>query len=181
MSGFFIASYIVLWVLVLVLAYIVIAMVKRMYRTVLPASDQGLHVGADFPLPRTGTFAKQAEESGIPAASQEGTLVFFTSSGCQFCKQTYPFIEQFKQKHSKYNYLLIMDADEEEGQEIVRHYGITLPVYFVEDVEPFETPGFPFAYFLTPEARVLSKGIFNRSEDIQHLIASGRKMRRKIA
>lgn len=179
MSTFFFASYISLWVIVFMLAYVVLAMMKRLYRISLPASDRGMEVGKVFPLREMASSVRLEENSA--SARSAGTLVFFTSADCQACKRIYPVIEQFKRNNASYGYAIFMDAEKDEGLRMLEANGLTVTATFVDDLAPFEVPGVPFAYFLSEEGKVLSKGIIHDSAHIAHLIAVGKKVYRKLA
>lgn len=176
---YFEASYILLWLIVLILTYISLAMMTRMYRVFLPASDRGMEVGTAFPLPSRD--AAKPHSYGANPGRMDGTFVFFTSASCSACKQVYPVIEQFKQKNANCEYMIIMEAEEDEGIRIREGHGITTETKYVDDMTPFEVPGVPFAYFLSPEGKVLSKGIFHHSMHLDHLILSGKRANRKLA
>ncbi|MFC5702439.1 hypothetical protein ACFPVX_14140 [Cohnella faecalis] len=179
MSPFFAASYVLLWLVVFLLAYIVLAMAKRIYRISLPASDRGIQVGVSFPFPNMKAF--QRRRLGAGSVSSGGTLVFFTASDCDACKRVYPVIDQFQRANANYDYALFMVASEEEGASILEPYANAFEAAFVDDLAPFEVPGVPFAYYLSAEGKVLSKGIFHEALHINHLIATGKKANRKLA
>ncbi|MDG0810197.1 thioredoxin domain-containing protein [Cohnella rhizosphaerae] len=175
MSVFFFISYGVLWGVVALLAYAVLAMMNRLYRIALPASDRGLPVGAPFPL--SSREARATEEEQPPA----GIFAIFTAADCHACKQVYPVVEQFGKRYPKHRFELYMLATEEEGAPIVAAHARALTATFVDDFGSYEIPGVPFAYYLASDGTVLSKGVFHESAHLEHLIATGKKAKRRPA
>ncbi|MFD2334422.1 TlpA family protein disulfide reductase [Cohnella sp. GCM10020058] len=175
MSDFFFFSYWTLWGVVALLAYAVLAMMKRLYRISLPASDRGLPVGAPFPL--------VSRAAGIAGGEQPpaGIFAIFTAADCHACKQAYPVVEQFRKRYPRHRFELYMLASEEEGARIVQAHASTLVTTFVDDLESYEVPGVPFAYYLAGDGTVLSKGVFHESAHLEHLIAIGKKAMRRSA
>ncbi|MFC3804106.1 hypothetical protein [Cohnella sp. GCM10012308] len=175
MSEFFLLSYWTLWGVVALLAYAVLAMMKRLYRISLPASDRGLPVGAPFPL------VSRAERAADEEQPPPGIFAIFTAADCHACKQVYPVVEQFSMRYPRHRFELYMLATEEEGAPIVQAHASALGATFVDDLGSYEVPGVPFAYFLAGDGTVLSKGVFHEAAHLEHLIATGKKALRRSA
>lgn len=181
MSDFFFVSYVTLWVVVALLAYAVLAMMKRLYRIALPASDRGLPVGAPFPLAsRAGSGADGADvmdraNGTVGTPPPAGIFAIFTAADCHACKQVYPVVEQFRRRHPRHRFELYMLASEEEGAPIAQALAGALTTTFVDDLGTYEVPGVPFAYYLSGDGTVLSKGVFHEAAHLEHLIATGKK------
>lgn len=168
----------VLWLLVISLTFYVLMTARKPGR-VLPASNTGLPVGAAFPQ-----FAISSVSDKVPFATQHpkhnGTLVMFTSAHCPICNTVYPLIPLVEEKYRLKAQVIMEPLDEGNTESImakIHQMNITVPVFelttSIRDAVKLE--GFPFAYLLSQDGTVLSKGGINRLEDFDLLIRQGRR------
>jgi hypothetical protein len=178
-------SYIVLWVLVLALAMFSISASKKPKR-VLPASNTGLPVGVPFPDFKIKSVVKEVPFELVNAQRKE-TIILFSSSMCPICNTVYPLLPMAEKRFDLLSKIIMEGLDGDEVGSIaekVKTAGIQPPVYSLTPTMRVDVKleGFPFAYFLSADGRVLAKGVVNTIADIELLISEGRRAgMRKLA
>ena len=97
MNTALVASVVLLWIVVVVLAGVVFALTRQigvLYERVAPAGalmiGRGVVVGEAAPVVRSALLGGEAEMVGAPAADGRSTLVFFLSPTCPVCKTLLP-------------------------------------------------------------------------------------------
>ena len=177
-------SYIVLWLLVLSLTVFAIVLSKKPKR-VLPANHTGLPVGTAFPKLQIRSVLKQIPFHVVYPEPKQ-TLLLFSSSHCSMCNAVYPLLPVAEQKYKLMAQVIMEPLEEGHVESMIRKiddFGLTAPVFelTMSIREEVKLEGYPFAYFLSSEGKVLSKGGINRLEDIDLLVSQGRRvaMRRR--
>lgn len=176
---------VVMWALILSLAVFAISISKKPKR-ILPASDSGLPVGAPFPAFQAQSVVNEVPFSVVYPQRKE-TLVLFSSSGCPICNMAYPLLPYSEQKYNLATKIVMEGQPNMVNQSIIDkigNAGIKAPVYaLTEEIKSgVKLEGFPFAYFLSADGRVLAKGIINTPPDIDLLVSQGRRAAlRKLA
>lgn|GEM_PF-824037 len=177
---YFNLSYLVLWVLVCLLTYSNIQLVQKVQalgikRTPnpnhLPLNDQGISSGDLFPE----LTLVDKELGNWNSVSTEGSIVLITSFMCSSCKIVYPLIEPFLKKHPAINFLLLLDGDQNDLESVRFNYNLTVPMSTITDEmrEPLKIRAFPFGYFLSPEGKVVAKGVVGHESGLDVLFRNG--------
>lgn len=180
-------SYIILWLLVMSLTLHVIVTSKKP-GLILPASNTGLPIGATFPQFKISSVLEMVPFN-IQHPKHTGALVLFTSLRCSICNSVYPMIPLVEKKYQLKAQVIMEPLEEDDVESImtkINQLGLTFPIYKLTTSikEEVKLHGFPFAYLLSPEGKVLSKGGINKIEDFDILVNQGRriafKMRKKL-
>ncbi len=178
------ASYIVLWLLVLTLSVFVINLSKKPSK-VLAANQSGLPVGARFPKFEIHSVNKQLPFSVVYPEGKE-TILLFSSLRCAICDTVYPLLFTAEQKY-KLKTQVIMESKDDKFESIIQKIedkSLNAPVYALTQhiKEEVKLAGFPFAYYLSADGKVLSKGVTTSFADIDLLVRQGRRVAaRKLA
>ncbi|MBD3919086.1 hypothetical protein H8B09_09995 [Paenibacillus sp. PR3] len=176
-------SNIVLWLLVLSLTMLTLTIAKKPTR-MLGASASGLPVGTLFPK-----FNIQSVVEHIPFSvsypDKQGTLLLFSASTCPVCSTVYPLFPYAEKKYDLKTQVIMDGAEDHDGRIVLklREAGISAPIYGLTPSIKAEVKleGFPFAYYLSADGRVLSKGMINTAECIDLLVRQGRRSSMKLA
>lgn len=176
-------SYIVLWLLVLSLTMFTIVIAKKPTK-VLGANQSGLPVGSAFPRFNMQSVVKQIPFS-VSHPDQQGTLLLFSSSGCPICSTVYPLFPYAEQKYNVKPQVIMEGRDGQVDSiiEKINETGLSAPVYALTPSikEEVKLEGFPFAYYLSADGKVLAKGVINTTADIDLLVSTGRRAGMKLA
>ncbi|MGH2731332.1 MAG: hypothetical protein ACRDJI_12085 [Actinomycetota bacterium] len=158
MEGWWAASYVVLWLLVVTLAILVVALARQIGtlhlrlgpRGALELDDEGPPLGeAPAPLTTTDLDGRPITIGG-PGRAQ---LILFVSPGCRVCDQVMPGAGPIAKARGLVSYL-ISDDD-----------GHTAPA-------AYSVPGTPYAVVLDDRGIVRAKGTINNLEQMEGLVES---------
>ena len=117
-----------LWILVLILAAMIFALVRQigiLYERVAPAgalmAGSGLKTGEETPVLDLETLDGRAIRVGGKSSTGKSTLLFFLSPNCPICKTLIPILSAMRK--SEANWLEIIfasDGDQKEHREWLR-------------------------------------------------------------
>lgn len=182
MNSVFWSSYAILWLLVLVLTYHMLRLLRSrpgppMHSSTLAMSDHGLAIGD--PFPQTQFKTTTGSEISLQPAKSQGTVVIFTTPTCPACTKLYPHLADFAKARSELGTLVLAfsHGDEQDlalDQQHVAFPWVPIPMGMLP---VFKTSAFPFAYFLSPENTVLSKGVINDIGQLHLLVNSAERQR----
>ena len=118
-------SNVVLWVLVLVLAAVLLAVVRQLgvlHERIAPAGalmlNRGLTVGEAAPVVRVTDLQGAAHEVGAARADGRSTLVLFVSPTCPVCKTLLPAVKSSrKDERGWMDVMLASDGDQERRKQ----------------------------------------------------------------
>lgn len=149
----FLASYVALWVLVVVLSLAVVALLRQvgvLHARVQPLGThpggEGPDVGAPAPLP--GRFAYAGD--GL-------TLLAFTSPTCEICRELIPSLDAL---HRQYRDVRLT---------VVEHGPAEVDVF-----RAFKVWSTPYVVAVDGRGVVRGRGIANTLEQVEELVASSR-------
>lgn len=176
--NFMIASYFILWAIVISMALFVISLSRKPKR-ILPASQTGLPTGEMFP-----EFKLSSIQHNIPFRNKnpnhKAMVVLFTSQLCPICQTIYPLLTQVEKKHDIKT--VVFMEPQHHGDitgitNIIKEKNIEAPVYeLTEEIKnEVKLGAFPFAYFLSKDGIILSKGVVLQFDDFGLLINQGRR------
>lgn len=174
MPGWWIASYIVLWVLVVVLCAVVVALARQVGTLYLRLGPRGA-LEVDEEGPALGEAPEPVEASttdGRPitvGGPGEAQLVMFVSPGCHLCEQVIPALPAVA-RSAGLAPLMITDVDAQETA-LVFGDGHKVPVVAGANVAPrYQIPGTPYLVVLDDLGVVRAKGTANNLEQMEGLV-----------
>jgi methylamine dehydrogenase accessory protein MauD len=177
-SGWFTTSYVILWVLVLVLCLVVVALARQIGTLhmrlgptgALEMDDEGPELGS--PAISISTHDLKGKPAVVGSASQ---LLMFVSPGCHVCEQVLPSISAVAD-HGKLAPFVITDVDEEETALTFKSKRVVAPVVAgVAIAQAYEVPGTPYVVVIDGTGTVAAKGTVNNLEQVEGLIDSARR------
>lgn len=158
MSGWWLASYLVLWLVVAVLAVLVVALARQVGTLHLRLGPRGaLEVDEEGPLLGEAPPASEArgedEERFTLGGPERPRLVLFVSPTCPICKEVLPAIPAVAQA-SRLAPQVVSDPDVERA---------------------WNVPGTPFAVVLDELGVVVAKGTVNNLEQVEGLVETAER------
>jgi methylamine dehydrogenase accessory protein MauD len=179
-QGWWTVSYLVLWLLVIVLCIVVVALARQigtLYlrlgpRGALEMDDEGPALGeAPQPLEASDGDGRPVHIGG-PGAAQ---LLMFVSPGCHVCEQVLPSLPVVAHD-AKLSPVVITDADAEETALVFGRKAVAAPVVpGIQIAQRYEVPGTPFVVVLDDLGVVRAKGTVNNLEQMEGLVSTARK------
>ncbi|MBD3919942.1 hypothetical protein H8B09_14355 [Paenibacillus sp. PR3] len=167
-------AYGVLWILVITLAISVLRIRNQVYMpqklTELLFADNGAPLGHEFPVTYFNTII--GEQAGTRDQDGKKTILLITSPTCSACKALYPLITPFIQRHGdQYRLISLMYGELHEIEIIRNSYNFNYPIVRItdEDLNAIQTKRFPFGYLLSPDGKVVSKGLVTNEEQFNLL------------
>ena len=180
MSGVWLASYVVLWVVVLLLAFLLAGALRQLGLLQLRLGDDpgalitdtGLERGAEAP-----DFTALGAESGelvslsdLPAVPR---MLVFASPGCLSCRELIPGLNEVRKTRGDFDFLVVCRGDLESCQAFGRMNGLEAPMV-VDTTGQIEKDYLvtltPFAYLIDHEGHVLIRGIANDWRQLESLL-----------
>ena len=176
MPGWWAASYIVLWLLVIVLSVVVVALARQIGtlhlrlgpRGALEIDDEGPPLG-DAPVPTT---ARALDGSTVEIAGPGWQVLLFASPSCHLCDQVAPSLHIAARARDA-RALIVVDADELDTRTAFAHKDVDVSVPVVPSpnlARDFRIPGTPFVVVLDDLGIVRAKGTANNLEQLEGLI-----------
>ncbi|MEP6909303.1 MAG: redoxin domain-containing protein [Actinomycetota bacterium] len=180
MSGVWLASYIVLWLLVLVLAFLLAGALRQLGLIQLRLGDDPGALITDTGLER-GTLAP--DFAGLDSESRElitlsdlearARLIVFTSPGCLSCRELIPGLNEVRKTRPDFDFLVVCRGDVESCQAFGRMNRLEAPMV-VDTTGQIEKDYLvtltPFAYLLDHERNVVIRGIANDWRQLESLL-----------
>ncbi len=180
MSGVWLASYVVLWVVVLLLAFLLAGALRQLGLLQLRLGDDpgalitdtGLERGAEAP-----DFTALGAESGelvslsdLPAVPR---MLVFASPGCLSCRELIPGLNEVRKTRGDFDFLVVCRGDLESCQAFGRMNGLEAPMV-VDTTGQIEKDYLvtltPFAYLIDHQGRVVIRGIANDWRQLESLL-----------
>jgi hypothetical protein len=176
MSGALFASYIVLWVLVVVLILLTLLLYRQFGLMLMPGrartSLSGLDIGAKVPAIAMsqdggGTLILDSDQAAIGPAA-----VLFASSNCSICRELGKDVALSDYVGSS-DGMEFMWVQSDPPPELVAANWIVALDQDGSAGRVMEVPGYPFLYVISAEERVVAKGIVNSTDEIRALVKQG--------
>lgn len=178
MEGWWAASYVVLWALVLMLAVVVVALARQIGtlhlrlgpRGALEMDDEGPALGEGTPI------VEVPDISGIEIQiGGRAQLLMFVSPGCSLCAQVMPGLAAVA-REAELEPILVSDSDLEETRSEFAAKRAGAPVVSgLSFVERFAVPGTPYIVVLDRWGVVRGKGTVNNLEQLEGLVETARR------
>lgn len=177
-------SNVVLWVLVLVLAAVVLALVRQvgvLHERVAPAGalmlQRGLAVGEPAPAIDVSDVEGRPQRIGGERADGRSTLLLFVSPTCPVCKSLLPAVKSSrKDERSWLDVILASDGDAKEQREFVRAEALEDIPYVVSAPLglAYQVSRLPFAALLDGGGILRARGLVNSREHLESLFEAKR-------
>ncbi len=172
-------SNLMLWVLVLVLAAMVFALVRQigiLYERIAPAgalmAGSGLKTGEEIPVFDLETLDGRAIRIGGKSSNGKSTLLFFLSPTCPVCKTLIPILTAMRK--SEANWLEIVfasDGDEQEHRQWLQECKLESWPYILSQQlgMTMVVAQLPFAALIDENGILCARGLVNTREHIESL------------
>ena len=171
-----IASNILLWVVVVLLAVMNYALLRQigvLYERVAPAGalmvNRTLEIGQQAPA--LEALALDGSRISIASPSGRSQLLFFLSPDCPVCGELTPALMSAAQAESAWvDVVLVSDGEEQDHRGYVSRKDIELPYVVSELVgKSYGVSKLPYAVLIDENQRVASMGIVNSREHLDSL------------
>jgi methylamine dehydrogenase accessory protein MauD len=174
-----VASYVALWLLVLVLlaGFLVMARQIGVLHTRLPSRtarmvNAGPDIGDRFELfEATDLFGRHVK---IPPAGTRNTLLVFVSATCGACAAVVTGLKSLRRtERETLNIILVALAggDADSHRSFAKRHRLPFPFIVGSDLSQKYRIGLtPYAVLLGPDGIVYSKGVVNQVQDIESLL-----------
>ena len=179
MDGWWAASYVVLWLLVVVLCVVVVALARQIGtlhlrlgpRGALEMDDEGPPLG-EAPQPHDVVdLAGRLVSLGGPGRAQ---LLLFVSPGCHVCEQVLPSLPAVSRRDLAPYVVTDLDVPETKSQFEGRR--IEAPIVPGRAVaQAYRVPGTPYVVVLDDLGVVRAKGTVNNLEQMEGLVDTARR------
>lgn len=177
MSGWWAASYFVLWLLVIVLCIVVVSLARQIGtlhlrlgpRGALEIDDEGPPLG-EAPVPETVVDLQgRTIDIGGPGESQ---VIAFASPNCHLCAQLLPSLP-VAARAKGFVPLVVVDADADEARMESRSLPTDTAVIASPEVSrAYGVPGTPYIVVLDELGVARGKGTVNNLEQLEGLIST---------
>ena len=174
----------VLWVLVLVLAAVLLAVVRQLgvlHERIAPAGalmlNRGLKVGEAAPQLQVEDLQGRALRVGEARADGRSLLVLFVSPTCPVCKTLLPALKSSRKDERDWmDVILASDGDRAEQQAFVRAQGLEAIPYVVSAALglAFQVSRLPFAALIDEHGILRARGLVNSREHLESLFEAKR-------
>jgi methylamine dehydrogenase accessory protein MauD len=179
MSGWWLASYLVLWAVVIALSLLVVALARQIGTLHLRLGPRGA-LELDEEGPALGEAPEPADRpdlGGRPVAvggPGEPQLLLFVSPGCPVCREVLPSLPVAARAGGMDARVVIDSVTGDPGDAVIRSGD--LPVVVAPDVATaYRIPGTPYAVVLDRLGVVRAKGTVNNLEQLEGLVDTGRR------
>ncbi|MBA2311539.1 MAG: thiol-disulfide isomerase [Actinobacteria bacterium] len=180
MQSWWLASYVVLWVLVVALCVVVVALARQIGTLHLRLGPRGA-LEIDSEGPPIGEAAGPLELAAIDdrrvtiGRRGEAELLMFVSPGCHVCEQVLPSVDAVASAGRLAPYVLT-DVDKEETALAFGGRDLRAPVVpGLEAAQRYEVPGTPYVIVLDDYGVVRAKGTVNNLEQVEGLVDAARR------
>jgi methylamine dehydrogenase accessory protein MauD len=175
-----VASVVLLWIVVIVLAGVVYALTRQigvLYERVAPAgalmTGRGVVVGEEAPVVRAERLDGASEMIGAAATDGRSTLVFFLSTTCPVCKTLIPALRSMAAAEASHlRIVLASDGDRAEHADFARRENLDGFAYVLSTQlgMTWQVAKLPYAVLLDAAGVVRAHGIVNSREHLESLV-----------
>jgi methylamine dehydrogenase accessory protein MauD len=179
MSGWWLASYLALWALVIALSLLVLALARQIGTLHLRLGPRGaLELDEEGPpLGEAPEAVDRPDLDGAPVSvggPGQPQLLLFVSPGCPVCREVLPSLP-VAARVGGFAARIVVDADPDDAREAaVGARG--LPAVAAPDLaRSYRIPGTPYAVVLDRLGVVRAKGTVNNLEQLEGLVDTARR------
>jgi methylamine dehydrogenase accessory protein MauD len=174
-EGWWAASYVVLWLLVVALAAIVVALARQIGTLHLRVGPRGA-LEMDAEGPELGSKAIEIETTDMKGRAVaigkggEDQLLLFVSPTCHVCERVLPALPAAARAGNLVPYV-VTDTDAEETVSQFTHKRVDAPIVpGVAIAQAYEIPGTPYIVAIDSRGVVQAKGTVNNMEQVEGLV-----------
>jgi methylamine dehydrogenase accessory protein MauD len=174
----------VLWVLVLVLAAVVLALVRQvgvLHERIAPAGalmlHRGLTVGEAAPVVEVADLEGRAHRLGSARTDGRSTLLLFVSPSCPVCKTLLPAVKSSRSDERTWmDVILASDGERAEQLAFVAKQGLDGIPYVVSSALglAYQVSRLPFAALVDENGVLRARGLVNSREHLESLFEAKR-------
>jgi len=174
----------VLWVLVIVLAFIVLALVRQvgvLHERIAPAGAlmlaKGLKIGEQAPSLAVDDLFDRPLTVGGPRADGLSTLVMFVSPTCPVCKALLPVLQSSRRSEQSWlTIVLASDGEVTAQRAFVAANGLDAFPYVVSTNlgMTYQVSRLPYAVLIDGEGILRARGLINSREHLESLFEAKR-------
>ena len=179
MENLLIVSNVVLWVVVVVLAFVVLALARQigvLYERVAPAGalmvNQGPAVGESAPRFELTTIEGGSVTLGGESAPKKSTLLFFLSPNCPVCNTLIPVLKSIARGESEWlQVVLASDGEIDAQRAFIERKGLGNFPYVLSTQlgVTYQVAKLPYAVLLDELGILRAKGMINNREHLESL------------
>lgn len=180
MQGWWFASYLVLWILVITLCVVVVALARQIGTLHLRLGPRGA-LELDEEGPPLGeavesTNATALDGTGVVIGGpSRGQVLLFVSPGCRMCEEVLPSLPVVA-RHGDLEPYVISDADHHDTAVAFNGKRLNAPVIAAPELaQAYGIPGTPYAVLLDHMGVVRAKGTVNNLEQMEGLLDTALK------
>ncbi|MCH7506518.1 MAG: methylamine dehydrogenase accessory protein MauD [Proteobacteria bacterium] len=172
-------SNLMLWVLVLVLAAMVFALVRQisiLHERIAPAgalmAGSGLKTGEEIPVFDLETLDGRAIRIGGKSSNGKSTLLFFLSPTCPVCKTLIPILTAMRKSEAHWlEIVFASDGDEQEHRQWLQECKLESWPYILSQQLGMTmlVAQLPFAALIDENGILCARGLVNTREHIESL------------
>jgi hypothetical protein len=175
MSSGFVASYVVLWILVALQSVMLFVLLRELGRIFMRNSDSfqrdGIAVGQRLP-----NLIVESHAGKVPLTERLGSgyaLIVIASPDCSVCPPVIELVEQWQERVPGLTGLVLLDS--EGASSYAANGGVETVVSNPTDVaEQLLVRVTPFVYVASRDGTVLAKGLVNDGRQLERLMGSAR-------
>lgn len=180
MHGWWAVSYLVLWLLVVMLCVVVVALARQIGtlhlrlgpRGALDIDTEGPPLGEALDPFDVADMNGRPVTVGGPGAAQ---LVMFVSPGCSLCEQVLPSLPAIASA-GVLAPLVVADADATESKLAFGPQRVKAPVVPAPEIaQAYGVPGTPYVVVLDRQGVVQAKGTVNNLEQMEGLVETAQR------
>lgn len=175
MEGFWAASYVILWLLVIALSIVVVALARQIGTLHLRLGPRGA-LELDTEGPPLGEAPESFQLTAIDGNSVsiggpgEGQLLVFVSPGCMVCNEVLPSVDAVA-RAGRMQAIVLTDVDAHESRRELGAKRIGAPVVpALEIFSSYSVPGTPYVVVLDERGVAQAKGTVNNLEQVEGLV-----------
>ncbi|EJN37844.1 methylamine dehydrogenase accessory protein MauD [Pseudomonas sp. GM84] len=172
-----IASNILLWLLLIAVAFTVMALVRQigvLHSRIAPAGalmvDKGVTV--NDPAPQVTAADRHGRPVNIGYRAERSQLLFFLAPGCPVCKSLLPAVKSIAKDNSgELDVIYVSDGDFTEQQALIEANGLQQATYVVgpEIGMTYQIGKLPYAVLIDQAGTLRAKGLVNSREHLDSL------------
>lgn len=172
-----IASNILLWLLLIAVAFTVMALVRQigvLHGRIAPAGalivDKGVTV--NDPAPQVTAADRHGRPVNIGYHGERSQLLFFLAPGCPVCKSLLPAVKSIaKDNNGALDVIYVSDGDFAEQQALIEANDLQQATYVVgpEIGMTYQIGKLPYAVLIDPAGILRAKGLVNSREHLDSL------------
>lgn len=176
MEGWWAASYVVLWALVVMLTVVVVALARQIGtlhlrlapQGALELDDEGPPLGRDMPaIEARDVFGREVVVGGPADADR---VLLFATPGCRLCRDVLPSLRALA-RGRRIDAFLVTDAtNEETARAYAGSANDATLVASIELAQQYSIPGTPYVVVLDTGGTVRAKGTVNNLEQFEGLV-----------